>query len=186
MCPFSSRETACKSSAPKNHLADGAGKMPASKHYLTLESELTRRWVCLGFLLCLLGKEAILCLLYFLAVELESTDIPWTESTKDCLQLAKTFTTTSRKTIFRQLISQNICVRRHRSKAEIPEDSREEKAKRTCIHYTGLATHSPLHFRRMVPAILMWLRLGFPTHRISSSNGLYMNVCFCERHEAFP
>lgn len=154
--------------------------------FKTLESELTRSWVCLGFLLCLLGKEALLCLLYFLAVELESTDIPWTESTKDCLQLVKTFTTTSRKTIFRQLISQTSCVRRHRSKAEIPEDSREEKAKRTCIHYTGLATHSPLHFLRMVLAILMWLRLGFPTHRISSSNGLYMNVCFCERHEAFP
>lgn len=101
--------------------------------FKALESELTRSWVCLGFFLCLLGKETLLCRAYFLAVELESTDIPRTESTKDCLQLAKTFTTTSRKTIFWQLISQTSCVRRYHSKAEVPEDSREEKAKRTCV-----------------------------------------------------
>lgn len=58
--PVSFRDMACKSRPPKNHLVDGVWRDAISK-FKALESELTGSWICLASLLCLVGKEALLC-----------------------------------------------------------------------------------------------------------------------------
>lgn len=147
--------------------------------FKALESELTRNGVSLGFLLCLLGKRHYCAESTSLQLNWRAQTFPEQNPPKKASSSLKPLPPSAEKLSYNSLFPRPAVLEDTIQKLRFLKTAEK---RRQIEHVLYSITHTFSSSLSSNGA----RNSDIAETRISNSNGLYMNVCFCERHEVFP